>query len=140
MITQVINKCNAFGKEKVIAQIEKAISENWVGMNLDKIKSDPVDDTNIFADMYPEAKVEFDYTFNTYPKHANYRQSALEWKKVVNCSSEPRNVSKGVFRAIQAYISDYDNQHKEDSSYQYIKSLDNFIKDDLQYWLGKVMQ
>lgn len=140
LLTQVVNKCQEIGKEKVIEQINLAMSKNWQGINLDKISVDIKDDTNIFADMYPEAEKEFKYTFETYPKHANYRQTALEWKKVINCTSEPRNVSKRVYQAIQAYVREYEKQHKEDADHQYIKSLDNFIKDDLEYWLGQVTE
>lgn len=127
LLTTVVNKCKDVGADAVIKQIDKAMSENWVGMNLSNIKADV---TNIDD----EKKKTFDVLINKYPKQESADKALAEWLKLLNQGVDRMDM----YKAIVLWLNNYEDTHPDDKNYQFVKSFDKWIIEDSRYWLDKV--
>jgi predicted phage replisome organizer len=134
--TPMQHQCNTekeIDKEKEI-DIEKDIYIKEKENKQKKRKEIPTD--NPMADLKPDMEERWKMTFDHYPKKSAYATAQQEWVKKV--APNPDNISTLIYKAMDAYLKDYERKHPEDTTYQYIPKLGTWLIEDCDYWIGVV--
>lgn len=79
-------------------------------------------------------------TFDIYPKKTAYNTSKTAWMdKVLEVIEENQpDVARLIYGATEAYLSDYQEKHPDDTAFQFIPKYAEWLKDDCDYWLSVV--
>lgn len=79
-------------------------------------------------------------TFDIYPKKTAYNTAKTAWMdKVLEVTEENQpDVARLIYGATEAYLSDYQERHPDDTAFQYIPKYAEWLKDDCDYWLSVV--
>lgn len=103
-------------------------------------------DTDIEKENTKEKSPLFDFddawqkTFNIYPKKTAYNTAKTAWMdKVLEVIEENQpDVARLIYGATEAYLSDYQEKHPDDTAFQFIPKYAEWLKDDCDYWLSVV--
>lgn len=76
-------------------------------------------------------------TFDIYPKKTAYNTAKTAWMdKVLEVIEENQpDVARLIYGATEAYLSDYQEKHPDDTDFRYIPKYVDWIKNDCDYWL-----
>lgn len=79
-------------------------------------------------------------TFDIYPKKTAYNTAKTAWMdKVLEVIEENQpDVARLIYGATEAYLSDYQEKHPDDTAFQFIPKYAEWLKDDCDYWLSVV--
>lgn len=91
----------------------------------------------------PDSKEPFNFedawekTFDVYPKKTSYNSSKIAWMdKVLEVIEENQpDVARLLYKATEAYLSDYQEKNPDDTDFRYIPKYVDWIKNDCDYWL-----
>lgn len=91
----------------------------------------------------PDSKEPFDFedawekTFNIYPKKTSYNASKIAWmdKTLEAIEENQPDVARLLYKATEAYLSDYQEKNPDDTDFRYIPKYVDWIKNDCDYWL-----
>lgn len=103
-------------------------------------------DTDIEKENTKESSSLFDFedawkkTFDIYPKKTAYNTAKIVWMDKVLEVIEPNqpDVARLIYGATEAYLSDYQEKHPDDTAFQFIPKYAEWLKDDCDYWLSVV--
>lgn len=76
-------------------------------------------------------------TFDIYPKKTAYNTAKTAWMdKVLEVIEENQpDIARLLYKATEAYLSDYQEKHPDDTAFQFIPKYAEWLKDDCDYWL-----
>ena len=76
-------------------------------------------------------------TFDVYPKKTSYNASKIAWMDKVLEVIEPNqpDITRLLYKATEAYLSDYQEKNPDDTDFRYIPKYVDWIKNDCDYWL-----
>ena len=111
-----------------------------------EIEKDIEIDTDIEKENTKESSSLFDFedawkkTFDIYPKKTAYNTAKIVWMDKVLEVIEPNqpDVARLIYGATEAYLSDYQEKHPDDTAFQFIPKYAEWLKDDCDYWLSVV--
>ena len=94
----------------------------------------------------PDSGETFDFedawkkTFAIYPKKTAYNTAKTAWmdKVLEVIESNQPDVARLIYGATEAYLSDYQEKHPDDTAFQFIPKYAEWLKDDCDYWLSVV--
>lgn len=109
----------------------------------DRIGKDSIDKDSIEKENAKESSSLFDFedawekTFDVYPKKTSYNASKIAWMDKVLEVIEPNqpDVARLLYKATEAYLSDYREKNPDDTDFRYIPKYVDWIKNDCDYWL-----
>lgn len=88
----------------------------------------------------PDLEEWFDAYLKIYPKKTKYKQGLHSYFDffVNHPISQWKEIAKDLFNALNLYIEDYTKAHPDDKKFQYIPTLENWLKDEAMYWIKQV--
>lgn len=109
----------------------------------DSIGKDSIGKDSIEKENAKEISSLFDFedawekTFDVYPKKTSYNASKIAWMDKVLEVIEPNqpDVARLLYKATEAYLSDYQEKNPDDTDFRYIPKYVDWIKNDCDYWL-----
>lgn len=109
----------------------------------DRIGKDSIDKDSIEKENAKESSSLFDFedawekTFDVYPKKTSYNASKIAWMDKVLEVIEPNqpDVARLLYKATEAYLSDYREKNPDDTDFRYIPKYVDWLKNDCDYWL-----
>lgn len=125
-ITTIVNAAERYGVEPVIAEIDKAISGNWLGIHFEDLQNRELNPT-VATDE------NFRLTVKAYPVEVtNLRDSKKAWGNAIRQLGDNKDSLRRIYAAIDLYKTHCKEQNR------YAKNFDKWIETELDYWLEKV--
>lgn len=121
--------CNNL-QQKCNVEIEKDID-----IEIDTDKENTKESSSLF-----DFEDAWKKTFDIYPKKTAYNTAKTVWMDKVLEVIEPNqpDVARLIYGATEAYLSDYQEKHPDDTAFQFIPKYAEWLKDDCDYWLSVV--
>lgn len=79
--------------------------------------------------------------FDTYPNKNNYASMRTAWlERFIGVPEQNyKPVANMIWKAVKLFLADYKEKNSDESKpYRYLKSMDKFFAEDLDYWLAEV--
>lgn len=123
--------CNNL-QQKCNVEIEKDID---IDKEIDTDKENTKESSSLF-----DFEDAWKKTFDIYPKKTAYNTAKTVWMDKVLEVIEPNqpDVARLIYGATEAYLSDYQEKHPDDTAFQFIQKYAEWLKDDCDYWLSVV--
>mgnify|MGYP000009152345 CR=1 FL=1 len=121
--------CNNL-QQKCNVEIEKDID---IDKEIDTDKENTKESSSLF-----DFEDAWKKTFDIYPKKTAYNTAKTVWMDKVLEVIEPNqpDVARLIYGATEAYLSDYQEKHPDDTAFQFIPKYAEWLKDDCDYWLS----
>lgn len=108
------------------------------------IVEDSIDKDNLKKTKEKESEPDFEefwnFTFNRYPKKTSPAVAKQKWMDIIIATPEEnqKEVAKLIWKATEAYLTDYENKNPNDKEYRYIPKYSEWLTDYCDYWISVV--
>ena len=129
---------NAYGIDTTCMDITVTVTDtNNININNTNTKDNSNNSTNDIFDLDTAAKQLFD----TYPNKNNYASMKTAWldRFIGVPEHNYKPVANMIWKAVKLFLADYKEKNSDEvKPYRYLKSMDKFFAEDLDYWLAEV--
>ena len=82
----------------------------------------------------------WNFTFKCYPKKSSPAVAKQEWLNIIVATPEEnqKEVAKLIWKATEAYLTDYEKNNPNDKEFRYIPKYSVWLKEDCDYWISVV--
>ena len=87
-----------------------------------------------------KAEIAWNDTFAIYPRDEGYATAKQIWmNKLLDVIPQNReDMAKIIYKAVKAYVADYDSKHPKSENYKYARRFDKWLTEDCDYWISVV--
>lgn len=138
-------------REQTRKRVQKHREQKRLGCNVTETESNATEkeedkDIDKEKENIKESVTLFDFvnawreTFSLYPKKTAYNTAKTVWMDKLQEVIEPNqpDVARLIYKATEAYLSEYKEKHPDDTDFRYIPKYSDWLKDDCDYWLSIV--
>ena len=88
----------------------------------------------------PDFEEYWNFTFKCYPKKTSSAVAKQEWLNIIVATPEEnqKEVAKLIWKATEAYLTDYEKNNPNDKEFRYIPKYSVWLKEDCDYWISVV--